>query len=392
MLYENGVLCVFMGNCFKLEDLSKKEFIFVSYSHKDSEIVEADVNYLIDKGVCIWYDSDVLPGDNWKERIRKILTHENCRGVIFYNSINAFLSKSINDERKLTLDIIEEKNKLNPKEVKPFICLSINLTARSILGIIKKLFSSLPEDENELIINFPQDYLDNIIKLFGEAMVFCYGDQTKREKYLDEIYNALKNRVSTVIDEDRFLEIKSLLLGKYKGAEVNFIPEKFLLKDGEFNYKEKTYFMEDFKAYEFLTIEWLYLYNKDGCKYFISKNPIDLLNGGEALNEWLKNKFLTSSFTEEQQKYIKEIRLFKENDLQYIENIDIIKFDIETEMQKHWWIADSGEGILQKTMRANGEVYHHGFKPKARLAGVRPIIVIDNDDFEKIDSKCKITN
>ena len=126
------------------------------------------------------------------------------------------------------------------------------------------------------------------------------------------------------------------------------------------------------------------IYTIDSVNNFISKNPVDILNGGEFLKSWLKNEFINVSFNNDDMALIEEIRLFKEEDLNYLEDIETIKFDDESDGRKYWWIDASGVGSLQKAMRANGEIYHYGFKPIIKKLGVRPIISIKINNLEKI--------
>lgn len=44
-------------------------YIFVSYSHEDSEIVYAEIQWLKDQGFNIWYDEGISPGHEWHEEL-----------------------------------------------------------------------------------------------------------------------------------------------------------------------------------------------------------------------------------------------------------------------------------------------------------------------------------
>ena len=89
-------------------------YIFVSYSHVDTEIVFQILDELYQRGYHIWYDEGIAPGSEWPEEVASHLFHssmfiafvsnnsmqsENCR-----REINFALSKS-----KPFLSIILEK-------------------------------------------------------------------------------------------------------------------------------------------------------------------------------------------------------------------------------------------------------------------------------------------
>ena len=44
-------------------------FIFVSYSHKDSDIVMRMINQMVNDGYRVWYDEGIRPGSEWNEFI-----------------------------------------------------------------------------------------------------------------------------------------------------------------------------------------------------------------------------------------------------------------------------------------------------------------------------------
>ncbi len=67
-------------------------FIFVSYSHQDSEAVCADIARLQAEGIHIWYDEGLALGRTWDEQEVKLhIQKDACIAVIFYAS-EAFLS------------------------------------------------------------------------------------------------------------------------------------------------------------------------------------------------------------------------------------------------------------------------------------------------------------
>ncbi len=78
---------------------SGAKYLFVSYSHKSSEIVYQDLNKLFDAGLNFWYDKELCNGDIWYEKVERCLADENCCGVIFFFDINCLMGGGCYRER-----------------------------------------------------------------------------------------------------------------------------------------------------------------------------------------------------------------------------------------------------------------------------------------------------
>ena len=50
-----------------------KPYIFISYAHKDTELVFRVMNSLQAEGYRIWYDDGIMPGSEWPENIAQHL-------------------------------------------------------------------------------------------------------------------------------------------------------------------------------------------------------------------------------------------------------------------------------------------------------------------------------
>lgn len=78
----------------------EKEYYFVSYSHKDYKLVYESLHRLQSgkKRLNLWYDHNLAPGRDWEIEARRYIYDFNCKGVIFFLSENAVLSRSIHKE------------------------------------------------------------------------------------------------------------------------------------------------------------------------------------------------------------------------------------------------------------------------------------------------------
>lgn len=73
-------------------------YIFVSYSHKDSEVVRRDVAELRRHGAAIWFDESLLPGPDWDTVVLRILKDPNCVCAMLYLSENSIVSPAVERE------------------------------------------------------------------------------------------------------------------------------------------------------------------------------------------------------------------------------------------------------------------------------------------------------
>ncbi|MGN1104956.1 MAG: leucine-rich repeat protein [Candidatus Coproplasma sp.] len=79
-------------------NVDDKPFVFISYSHKDAQIVISDIIEMKKHGVRLWYDCSILFGEKWDECVLNIIRRENCVGVIIYVSDNSVNSENVAKE------------------------------------------------------------------------------------------------------------------------------------------------------------------------------------------------------------------------------------------------------------------------------------------------------
>lgn len=77
---------------------SDKDYVFVSYSHKDYKEVFADLWLLSEQRIPFWYDHSIQAGDDWSNNAEEHLSSYYCKGVVFYLSKNSLSSKSVIEE------------------------------------------------------------------------------------------------------------------------------------------------------------------------------------------------------------------------------------------------------------------------------------------------------
>lgn len=80
----------------------EEPYIFISYSHKDSERVFADILRLNRQGYRIWYDEGIAPGNEWPEEIAKALSDATV--FLVFISPNAIQSQNVRNEINFALN------------------------------------------------------------------------------------------------------------------------------------------------------------------------------------------------------------------------------------------------------------------------------------------------
>lgn len=71
--------------------------MFVSYSHKDKDVVESVIQLLQRQACNIWYDPGITPGESWNDDIAKHLKDEKCF-LVFLSAGNSICSEYVLDE------------------------------------------------------------------------------------------------------------------------------------------------------------------------------------------------------------------------------------------------------------------------------------------------------
>ncbi|WP_298500799.1 toll/interleukin-1 receptor domain-containing protein [uncultured Methanobrevibacter sp.] len=94
-------------------------FIFISYAHRDAQLVFSEIRRFHDEGYPIWYDQGLTPGQEWDDEIALALI--GCSLLVVFISKNSMASKNVHDEIKMALnrdiDIVPiylEKTELPP--------------------------------------------------------------------------------------------------------------------------------------------------------------------------------------------------------------------------------------------------------------------------------------
>lgn len=76
------------------------KFVFISYSHKDKDVVLHDITELKKHGIKLWYDKSIMYGEKWDKEALGIIAKPNCAALFLYVSKNSVVSEAVGEELK----------------------------------------------------------------------------------------------------------------------------------------------------------------------------------------------------------------------------------------------------------------------------------------------------
>ncbi len=89
----------------KAVNFADGNYIFISYSHRNSSLVWGDLSILSSCELPFWYDDAMVVGKDWKERAWQAMSHPNCVGVLFVVTKASLKSKAIFEELNMATRI-----------------------------------------------------------------------------------------------------------------------------------------------------------------------------------------------------------------------------------------------------------------------------------------------
>lgn len=89
-----------MSDYFKPYE-GKRPYLFISYSHRDSEAVLGTISLLNDRKLRLWYDEGIPAGSDWPKNIEQHM--QSCAMVLFFASESAFASANCYSEIKTAI-------------------------------------------------------------------------------------------------------------------------------------------------------------------------------------------------------------------------------------------------------------------------------------------------
>ena len=207
-----------------------KNFLFISYVHKDQEQTYDALNKLFEKGVNYWYDKEFEIGDDWYEKACEQLDSKYCTGVIVFVSKHTLVSDACYKEL-LKIDSLKDKLRVYP------IILEYPSLEDAYEDIIKnKMIYN--KNNREFTIN---EKIDLFRKVVGDnSTIFAtysrednlwidkFVDNLEKHGFVDkQVFNLDNTKFMTVLKGERNGTDYRLYMGKYY-VDTDDIKDKIL--------------------------------------------------------------------------------------------------------------------------------------------------------------------
>lgn len=324
-----------MREFYTTAEATEKPFLFISYSHDDADIVKAWADFLIDRGVRVWWDKAFMGGDDWETIAGKLISHENCCGFLFFASESAINSPNVAKEWRTAA---KTKQAREDGGFYPQIVMATGDPAfdyKSLLKIVKtteELFSD-------------EDY-DDFRALFGKKdhLFYCAA----RESDWDALLQTIKARTPQAVDEHEIIRDKL--------ADLSSLDKEVVLKMGTYGPSQKP-------------LVWRQIHQQDNEATLLCEEILSEELGGAALCGWLKDFVLQSFSSEEQAALQGNVRILTAEEAAKLTREQLAA-------DRLWWLADC-DGHLQAVVREDGTIYHGGYHNKRYKKGVRPAVTMD---------------
>ncbi|MEA5017367.1 MAG: leucine-rich repeat protein [Erysipelotrichaceae bacterium] len=176
----------------------REPYIFISYSHRDSQLVFAEIKRLNEFGYHVWYDEGISPGNEWTDEIAGALEH--CALFIVFFTPNSAESDNVQNEIDFALD-----------DKKP--CIGVYLKETTLRGRTRLRFGmkqaimkySMPEDEYVYKLTSALERMGIDKKKVVPEITPITNDQVKQEalEVLVETNKNVKTPAFALTESDR---------------------------------------------------------------------------------------------------------------------------------------------------------------------------------------------
>lgn len=365
------------------------KYVFISYSHRNEDIVYEDLKALYERDLRYWYDVALAAGKEWDTEVAKIIEDKNCLGILFFMTEDLFLSKAVHEEIKMYHRIKKDRDDFF------FICISPD--SRSVGQVVQGVYQRLSDmDSASLELSFPLKRLECIVRTFKDTTIFI-GRPKDSLNHIDQIVQHLKKNGSLFANDESILstllskrilsnidERYYFVFGKYPQTADKDVPP--VAYNGKFSWDGKDYFAVNGDVFSYDNISWR-LIELDGVRAtFVADTCLDFKNGGPELIQWLEGDFINGSFDEKERECIDAVSLMSVDCLS--KNADSVgNIGRESDYFKKIcgniytiWLSDiSGESKRASATR-NGDILNEG-KSFWQNGAVRPVIHVSLGQF-----------
>lgn len=372
--------------CYSDRQTWKKtdKYMFVSYAHKDADIVYSDLHVLYNNCLNYWYDKKLSVGDEWDREVEEIIRDEQCAGIILFFSPDMVKSKACEKELQIYKDIVINKKK-------QFKLIPISITGNSVNATVRDAYVSCSElSQAELDNVLPAERVKNIFENVSSSVL--YLNRAENGFYLTKLIEILKDYDENLFcSDDVALDKLARLPIVSKENNVSFIrlgiyPQEkvegdFAIQNGVKDYADGKLTIKNGVGYKHSAVRWIIIKNDNQKAMAIAEYVLDKCKGTE-IQEYLRT-FIDKSIEDTNIKdCIESVDLPQLADLSEYENI--ISDNEETEYCKSY-PKNSLWAMYWGKQNDNIVAYYRKHSPITSntavnmMCGIRPYIIIDID-------------
>ncbi len=183
----------------------EQKYIFISYSHRDSDIVVPIIKKMKSYGYSVWYDDGIDPGTEWDKNIAEHV--ENCGYFIAFMSENYINSSNCKDELNFARDLEKKRFLVYIEEVE--LPSEMKMRLSRIQNIHKYKYKDDRDFFNKFFSAHGLDEFKGVEKTVSFYLPLKIGDDIRFGQYKQE--NTTEDIIWTVLEIDNE---KALIISK----------------------------------------------------------------------------------------------------------------------------------------------------------------------------------
>ena len=159
-------------------------YVFLSYKHTDSDYLKVYKEQIEAKGYNVKFDGDMLAGESWDERAKRLIRNIDCKCVIFFISLDSIRSKPLLTELEYAIKykvpyfaVMIDDGTIEEK----FEKLRINHTSDEELDIAEAIMDRFPS--NKIYVPFGEESIEKVFVTLKEY-IGVYEVQEDDSKYI----------------------------------------------------------------------------------------------------------------------------------------------------------------------------------------------------------------
>lgn len=340
---------------------SNPRYFFISYSHKDEDIVYKVLEDLFSFGINYLYDRELTAGDVWNEEVKAMITSDDCAGCIFFISEN-FLKVDANADATLQeVKIANQKREHDPSFKNIPVRISTEINKKEPVALDEFIYYVVSQNLNKYLSKNANHFynLSN-----NDATIYCSTNDIKKLK--------------DAAEKARVIDVNPVYI---RGIPFEKINTHYQSTDGEHHLKCGLYPQHSSGKEE--PIIWDLIGEEDSKLFFLSRNAITFSDKDkieiflQELNKIIKNQLSDIIYS---------LDLLDQNILNLFSThisrtIPTDFADVERkQVLRAFWINDlSSEGYI--LINSANKVIGKDFDLPSINAGIRPLLIIEKNSL-----------